>query len=126
MLTADELGQLRRIRVASEPEALRAAGCGHAVNDFGSFIFAQCALQHVARIVGATRGDEISGDGHVVALFEYEALGLFAELLELKDLESQGLDLTLLEVLEDFGRDLSSHSDEQRSRLLATLQVLES
>ena len=113
-----------RVRVAGEAEALRAARRRHAVDDLLRLLGAQRAHEHVAGVVRAAGGDEVAGDGHVVALFEHLALGLFAQLFELEDLEGQGLDLGLFEVLEHFGRDLGAHGDEQGGRLLATFQAL--
>src|SRR5262249_46952020 len=126
MLAADELGQLRRIRVADEVEALRTARGGHALDDFLSLLATERSHEHLAGIVRPTRGDEVARDRHVVALFEHLTLGVFADLFELEDLKGQGFDLALLEVLEHFSRDLRSEGDQERRRLLAALHLLTS
>ena len=126
MLVAQELGQLRRIGIAHEAEALRPARGGHALDHLLGLFLAQRAHQHLSRVFGAARRDEVAGDGHVVALFEHLALGVLGHLLELKDLEGEGLDLSLPEVLEHLGRDVGTEGDEQRRRLLATFQAFAS
>ena len=124
MLILYEVKQLRGICLAQEVEGAHLQTRRETIDDLECLVRPKRLLEDVLRILQTTRGDVILCHAHGVKLCNNLRLERSGNLLLVRDLERQVLDLIVIHMLEQLCRVFRSDGDEEDRRFLLIGQLI--